>query len=455
MKKHWLRLDGVVACWLLLGIGSLFTTTAICENVDGTNQRRLNTLEKLVLSARYQEAYEYGKKLESYWEGDEQFDYSFGLSALENGDFDKAVFSLQRAQLSNPSQKRYRLELARAYFYSKNYDASEVEFKQVLDTDPPTSVRQNIQKFLDRIDRLRNRLETSYSGLVEVLGGYDSNVNSGPIFRSIPGEQLTFNQNIQLDDDSREQGSGFYGVLLSGGIIHPINQRNLIDARVTGIARDNPDEPDFDMDAVFVDAGYAHRFHETQRVRFGGRYQRSFLAGSGFFTSPAVSIGWNQTLESGWSFGSRLQYSQFRYDGATSTNDPDINQYFLQGTLFAPPARSKIGAIIHYGDDRAKDSEFDYNSKYFYGVQVEQSWLFNRFSLGWNTAFNERRFKDERPGISRSRRDSSAKIAFNLRASLSKNISLRNLYSYTFNYSNLNFYRHRRFKVELALQMNF
>lgn len=423
------------------------------ENVDAPE--RVSALEKLVLAERYREAYEYGNKLEGYWEGDENFDFSYGLAALESGKFDKAVFALERAQLSNPSQRRYRLELARAYFYSKNLDASEKEFKQVLETDPPSNVRQNIEKFLGRIDRLRNRQETTLSALLEMNGGYDSNVNSGPYLKKVPGDQLGINQSIVLNEDAKEQSSPYFGALASGGVMYPFDQRNIMDARVTGITRDNTAEKDYDLDAFFLDSGFSHRFYDVHRVRIGGRYQRTFLAGDGFLSSHGFSGSWNFTHDSGWSYGAQWLHSRYRYDQNTPANDPDIDQNLYQATVFTPPSGSREGLILHYGEDKATDTNSEFNSKYFYGVRFQQTWLFNIFSAGWHIAFDEKHFKARRPGMAKTREDASAAIGLNFRATLYQNISLRNLYTYTHNHSNLNFYRYRRFKAELALQMDF
>jgi tetratricopeptide (TPR) repeat protein len=437
---------------LILNASSWCVSAA--DNGDVMSER-VTALERLVLAQRYQEAYEYGRPLESDWEGSERFDFAYGLAALEQGEFSKAVFALERAQSTNPNQKRYRLELARAYFYSKNFDASEREFQQILETKPPAVVESNINQFLDRIERLRNRQETTYSALLELGAGYDSNVNSGPYLGRVPGDQLSFNQSLRLNDDAKEQDSNFFGLLASGGVLYPLDQRDLIDARVTGISRNNASEKDYDLDAVFFDAGYAHRFYDVHRVRMGIRYQRSFLAGSGFLKSPGLNLGWNFMQDTGWYFGAQWDYSQYRYDDATSNNDPDVNQHLFQFSVFMTPSDSREGITVHYGDDRANTSGFDYHSKYFYGIRLQQTTLFNFFKAGWYLSFDEKRFNDKRPGLSKRRRDTSAAFGMNFLATLMKNVSLNNTYSYTYNFSNLNFYRYRRVKVELALQVDF
>ena len=75
----------------------------------------------------------------------------YGLSALEAGEPNEAVFALERVAATSTDgvlRQRARLELARAYFVTNNLTASENLFNQVLASNPPPNVQQNIQAFL-------------------------------------------------------------------------------------------------------------------------------------------------------------------------------------------------------------------------------------------------------------------------------------------------------------------
>ncbi len=97
-------------------------------------------MNDLVQAGRYQEAYDLGQTALFDYEGEADFDFIYGLAAIETGEVSEAVFALERVAFTNRTQQRVQLELARAYFLSQNYAASETLFNEVLASTLPRTL---------------------------------------------------------------------------------------------------------------------------------------------------------------------------------------------------------------------------------------------------------------------------------------------------------------------------
>ena len=101
-------------------------------------------MDSLIAASDFQQAFEMGEANLEEWEGDPEFDFLYGLAALESGNPNESVFALERVVTVSEDgvlRGRARLELARAYFVTNNLSASENLFNQVLASNPPANVQ--------------------------------------------------------------------------------------------------------------------------------------------------------------------------------------------------------------------------------------------------------------------------------------------------------------------------
>src|SRR5690606_17248996 len=143
------------------------------------------------------------------WEGDTDFDFLYGIAAIESGYANESVYAFERVASTAPrnvTRQRARLELARAHLLTNNLAASETLFNEVLATNPPENVRSNIQAFLALIDERKNSRQASFSFTVAPTIGHDDNVNSatsnGLIDTPLIGE-------IELDSEGLKTADEF------------------------------------------------------------------------------------------------------------------------------------------------------------------------------------------------------------------------------------------------------
>ena len=60
------------------------------------------TIKTLFAQGQFEQAYELGRAAEFNWEGDPEFDFNYGLAAIESGHYEDAIFALERVVFHAP-----------------------------------------------------------------------------------------------------------------------------------------------------------------------------------------------------------------------------------------------------------------------------------------------------------------------------------------------------------------
>ena len=154
------------------------TSNEIGANASSEEQSKLIQLIMLIETSKFDLAYSMGLEMNTEWEGDEKFDFNFALAAAQTGHFNQAVFPFERLLENTPNNLRFRLELARCYFFLNNLSAAEREFNLVANNNPPKEVQNNIKRFLDRIAEQKQQVNQTWVAGVGIAIGHDSNINA-------------------------------------------------------------------------------------------------------------------------------------------------------------------------------------------------------------------------------------------------------------------------------------
>ncbi len=176
-------------------------------------------MKSLIEKQRPKEAYDLGMKHPELL-GDPLFDYVFGVAAVDSGRVSLGVLALERVLLDNPGDDLARLELARAYFALGEYQRSREEFNAVKRNQPPASVVNTVNLYLDEIKRKEGLYRIQYRAYGELGGGYNSNVN---VATSVGSIYLPSIGSLSLSPDARPKPSSFGFAGLGGGITVPID----------------------------------------------------------------------------------------------------------------------------------------------------------------------------------------------------------------------------------------
>ncbi len=198
---------------LLVSIGLL------CSGIAAAAELDLGKVDALLKAGKSKEGYSLLAPHEYEMAGNIDYDYLFGIAALDSGNPDKASLALERVLAVNPDNAGARLDLARAYFALADYERAKTEFEAVQAQNPPPTAKTVIEQYLAAIDKKTNP-STTVTGYLEGSVGYDTNVNTSTatsqVFIPLFGASLT------LDSTSTAAKDNYLS--LGGGleVSHPV-----------------------------------------------------------------------------------------------------------------------------------------------------------------------------------------------------------------------------------------
>ena len=408
----------------------------------------------LLEQGRAADAYALGRKHPEEL-GKPEFDFYFGVAAVDTGHAGEGVLALERYIIRFPDNDRARLELARGYFVLGEMVRAREEFDAVARKNPPPTVQATIDRFMDSIRAQETRYTTTATGYVEIGGGYDSNVNSGvgdPII-TIPTLGT-----VQLSQAGVKTGSSFLHLGAGGQFSYPIapGVSLLGGASAEGKLHNDRFDNQFDQYGLNAYGGVSYlkdkdlyratvslnttyvdyaRFRDV--LGAGGEWHRQFdefNTGSVFVqyarleypASPVRDadfygggVGWRRAFVGAMQpvFQVQALYGQERNDFAPARNDLSRDIYTLRGGLALTPAP--------------------------------------QWGLSTGMTYTKSRFKENDPLFSRTRDDDYYGFEAGVSYRLTKQLSLRGDYQRSINDSNISLYEYKRDVITVRARYEF
>ena len=221
--------------------------------------------QKFIDAGEAAAAFELLSSLELERAGQPDFDYLYGLSALDSGQAQLAVFALMRVVVADPNFAGARVELARAYLVLGERQSAKQELEIAMTQEPPPKVEKVIQRYIAMADssevpEVSEPKLTHVTGYLAVTGGWDSNANASTGDSSFLGFQL---------DETAVRASSAFGRVRGGVTVNhrTASQWSLV-GRGNGAYRHNPDASFIDTTQgdIYVGARY---LDERELFRFG------------------------------------------------------------------------------------------------------------------------------------------------------------------------------------------
>lgn len=357
----------------LLSAGLFACLLAQSPLLHAAQNEQLAQLDQLVAAGRYDEAYGLSLQLLDAHEGDPEFDFLYGLAALETSRPGEAVFAFERILFSYPDQQRVKLELARAFYMSNNLSASRQLFNEVLASAPSDNVRNNIQAFLDQIDERERNIAGTFSWFLNTNVGTDTNINSatelGVISTPIGDVELS-PSGQSIDDNFMDLGGGL-------NYVKPLSKTSALSVGGNFNLHNNVDTDAFDIGVLALDASYAHLVNSL-RLSYGARAQRVALDGEEFQRSTSAIFTAQRTGNNGWSQAFTGAFTQVRFNDDINPNASlrDVDQWLISGVLGKSSGRFNHSLSAYYGDESAVDSTGKDNAQAFYGIAFSEQFQF-------------------------------------------------------------------------------
>lgn len=415
--------------------------------VVAQSQYSFPVLEKYVNTQQYAQAYQRALTLRAANEGEPRFDYLYGLSALQMGHYNKAVFALERVTASEPAVIRPRLELARAYLKLNNNKAAIREFKRVLSLKPPVVVRQNVNSYLAKLhtDSWQNR-KAVINSLLTLSLGFDDNINFGfdndeivlPVFG-----------NIRLNPASIQQESGFaeakYQLNYRKADSHRFNR--FASAAITH--RDYFDNGNFNLTDLDIRTGFT--FNKNQYQYQMVLRDRPVLLGGEYYTN---TVGLDAGLRRGLGFGTVLTASLTLEDYTHKVESLRDRTR----AIFSAKIDKKLGNNIHqfsafYGEENPDDDAGKQFSRDLAGVgyRLVHNWSGKDKSF-FKLNYQNNKHQGPYPIYPNAREDDRITVKVGHERKLNKHFDLLLGLQYSDNDSNLSLYDVTRTEAKVGVR---
>lgn len=440
---------------LVFGLGVSLQLHA-AENTPSPNSE----MDALISAGQFQEAFNLGNANLVDWEGDAEFDFIYGLAALESGNPNDAVFALERVTATAEDQllrARARLELARAYFVTNNLTAAENLFNLVLESDPPANVQENIQAFLTLIESRRNAREATFNWSIATVVGSDDNINSatsnGLIDTPLVGQ-------IELNQDGQETDDNFYNTSASMVYNYPITRDQSIAVNVNLTHLDNLDTDQFDIDSARAEVAY-NWGNDKNRFRHGVSVTKVILDQNSFQDSIALNSSWQRDAGNGWYQSISASYAQIRFDtdtGGASAALRDIDQLLITGglTKIAGPYTHSFN-LYHAIEDPENPDGGEHNGRDFSGFAYSLFYRLNAQHTPYlRASFQDVEHDNEHPVFFRTvRSDETESLTVGWFWQLAPDWVITAEAAYTDNKSDIPLFDFSRFKYQAGFRFNF
>lgn len=359
----------ILLFFLFVCLTTTFGSSALAEeNEAGLPPELIARAQILVSKGQTRQAYEYMAPYEAVGADILEYNYLYGVAALDSGHPSVAALALQRALIQNPEFSAARMELARAYYELGDYEGARREFRALRKDEPPPLAYTAILNYLSAIDRESSRYRPGLNYYIQGGVGYDSNANGATDTDTF----LVF----RLDEKNVAQSSGYFEVAYGYGYHHPLNER--FQAIITGNARHrrNPSAEFVDMDRIRGELGlhYDDGLLSVRSVFAAARTElEAGYAWDGEFNN--ADYGFEASLRRQlripeWYFVADGRLGRVEYRQAIDIQDVD-QQLVAAGFEWSEGRHlyRRIGAMLILGNEDARESGSPYGRNQ-YGFRI-------------------------------------------------------------------------------------
>lgn len=365
--------------------------------------------------------------------------------ARSQGQYSQAISHYRAILSAHPDFAAVRLDLARAMFENRQYDAAEYQFRRVLQSDPPENIQHVIAQYLERIQQ-----GSALTGSFSLSYLNDSNVNNASSSKTIRVGDRLF---IRNKDSFPQRGEGLW---FSGALQKDVQLYDQHGLRFLGTVNGKSywNNHKFDDITSRFYAGYQWRDFRQQFALLPF-YEKRWYGTEDYSSGPGVRADYSYLLSPTWQISQALEYQKLSYDDDAYRFLRGQNRYTSTTLSHAFSDRVSAYAGIDFLDQQTfTKSESNHRVGVRSGVQVDLPWQLS-FSAG--SAFARRDYQADSDIFGTRRKDNEQ--LYNL------SIWHRDLYFFgvmpklNFSYkhvdSNIDFYDYRQRSVTLSLDKNF
>jgi len=245
-------------------------------------------LRKLLEAKQAQAAFDAALAADSNL-GDAEFDFYFGIAALETDHPAEAVLALERYTLRFPDNSSARFHLGRAYFAAGEDDAAQNEFT-VIAASQKGDLGEAAARYLAAIQSRKAQRRSNWTIFVEAGTGHDTNITTGidsgtqptvPGFGTLP-VQPDLSTGVAAADSFAFIGFGLNGSVPIDGSLRFIASANA-DTRTMG----RSENAMFNQHGLRADGGLQWEMEATRYRALLG-YSLTWLDSARYVGTPSI-----------------------------------------------------------------------------------------------------------------------------------------------------------------------
>ena len=442
---------------LLLSTPILMSNSFAAENTlqleKTLSSQTLMDAETLIRKGDFSAAYQLLEPLEADRAGDVEYDYLFGVAAVESNNLTRGAFALERVLAINPNHRDARAEMAKAHYLLGEKDAAKAEFNNVLAQNPNAQTRKSIEKLLTAIQKIEGTT-TTFGAYLELGLGWDSNVSSAPDLQSI-GVPLFGGLPYDLGSNGKAKADHFMN--LAGGISfrQPVNENFAVFGGVSGTNRINGNQTAFDNSALDLNAGlqYKQNKHNFTAVLQDNHFD---LDSEGFRHAYGATGQYLYNINANNQAGAYLQYSRLNYTGNSARNADRKIVGINAAHVFKGDFTPVIYGSIYGGREVARDDTRQDLSQDVAGMRAGGQL---NFSSKWQMQASlgvELRDNDENDtAFLKKRKDRQYDASFGVNFMPAQDWSIKPQLSYSKNDSNIDLNSYDRTVISVSVRKDF
>jgi hypothetical protein len=266
----------------------LLTASALACSFQAQAASSANDLRLLLEAKQPQAAFEAGVASDSNL-GEPEFDFFFGIAALETDHPAEAVLALERYTLRFPDNASARFHLGRAYFAASEDDAAKREFL-ALQASQKGDILEGSSRYLAAIAARSAERKPQWGMFLEAGAGYDTNITTGidsgsqpvvPGFGTLP-VQPDLSTGVAAADSFAFLGFGVQGTVPIDPYLRLIGSMN---ADVRAMA--HSENAMFSQRGIRADGGLQFEAG-ANRYRAVVGYSQAWLDGARYVATPSL-----------------------------------------------------------------------------------------------------------------------------------------------------------------------
>ncbi len=288
----------------------------ISGNALGVHAAPQDDLKRLVEQRNFKQAFELGRANADLL-GTSEFDFWFGLAAIDSGNATEGVLALERFLLANPDSANGRLELGRGYFVMGDMARAKAMFDEASRLNPPPVVVEQIARYQAAIRARQSGARASVGGFLEAGFGRDSNVNGGVTQDTI---NLPFIGLVTLTEDGRAKSDSYSH--LAGGIQAnmPLGPSWNLFGGLGADGRQHRDSERFDQRNAALTLGAGYKRNDAM-WRFSINAAQLDVSGDRYRDLKAGTVEWIQSPADTRGFSAFAQLANIGFEGDNRVRD--------------------------------------------------------------------------------------------------------------------------------------